>query len=535
MYSAGTDSTETTNDGTVKGTMLTYTNVITTAFTLGEQITGGTSGATAYVANVQSEPKRIYIVGKTGTFQASETITGGSSGATATLDSGGSFETNQSGRILVTQFGNSAVAGDSLEFAQTDGNAYQIQSVSSVTANSVAYHIIVFSTSRATPVADATTVKCRRRFSIIRLTGHDFLQVGTGDKTTTNWPGEPTQSPSQADQIITNATDPGRVYYVATDDLGNFYVGEFFKVDQATGTATLNSSAFDLKGLQSLQLGSIGGLIGASINEFTTDGTFSQNSDVKVPTQRAVKTYVDAISSSSGDFTVGNDLTVTGNMTVNGTTSTVNSTNTTISDVRIELGTGTSGSAVKDAGIIIERGSDSNVFMGWDESQNKVVFGTGTFDGSTAGNDLTYSDADVKVGRLEVNRIVVNEIIESAAVKTDLLTGQPNINLEDEALHYFTNNATGNWTFNMRGGPSTTLNSMMNTGEVMTVSLLTTQGGTAYYMNGFKIDGTTVTVKWANDTAIAAGTTNAIDVYTFSIVKTGNDAYTVLGSMSTYG
>ena len=76
---------------------------------------------------------------------------------------------------------------------------------------------------------------------------------------------------------------------------------------------------------------------------------------------------------------------------------------------------------------------------------------------------------------------------------------------------------------------------MMNTGEVMTVSLLTTQGGTAYYMNGFKIDGTTVTVKWANDTAIAAGTTNAIDVYTFSIVKTGNDAYTVLGSMSTYG
>ena len=110
VYSAGTDSTETTNDGTVKGTMLTYTNVITTAFTLGEQITGGTSGATAYVANVQSEPKRIYIVGKTGTFQASETITGGSSGATATLDSGGSFETNQSGRILVTQFGNSAVA-----------------------------------------------------------------------------------------------------------------------------------------------------------------------------------------------------------------------------------------------------------------------------------------------------------------------------------------------------------------------------------------------------------------------------------------
>ena len=76
---------------------------------------------------------------------------------------------------------------------------------------------------------------------------------------------------------------------------------------------------------------------------------------------------------------------------------------------------------------------------------------------------------------------------------------------------------------------------MMDTGDTMTVSLLTTQGGTAYYMNGFKIDGTTVNVKWANDTAISAGTANAIDVYTFSILKTGNAAYTVLGSMSTYG
>ena len=107
----------------------------------------------------------------------------------------------------------------------------------------------------------------------------------------------PTQNPAQADHVITNETDPGRVYYTATDDLGNFYVGEFFKVDQATGKVTLDSSAFDLKGLESLQLGSIGGLIGASINEFSTDGTLSQNSDNKCPTQAAVKTYVDTVNS----------------------------------------------------------------------------------------------------------------------------------------------------------------------------------------------------------------------------------------------
>ena len=67
-------------------------------------------------------------------------------------------ETNQSGRILVTSFSTSADPGDSLQFANTDGNAYQIQTVSSVTANSVDYHVLVFSTSRATPVPDGTQV-----------------------------------------------------------------------------------------------------------------------------------------------------------------------------------------------------------------------------------------------------------------------------------------------------------------------------------------------------------------------------------------
>ena len=316
VYSAGFDAGESPNQGTVRGNMLTYVGVLSQSFTDGEQITGGSSGATAYVVNVQSEPKRMYVVQKSGTFSANETVTGGTSGATATM-AAASVETNQSGRILVTQFSSSADAGDSLQFASTDGNAYQIQSVSSVTANSVAYHILVFSTSRATPVATGLTVNVRKEFSLIRLTGHDFLQVGTGGTDTTNWPNNPTQDPAQADQVVTNETDPGRVYYTATDDLGNFYVGDQFKVDQATGNVTLDASAFNLSGLESLRLGSVGGLIGASINEFSTDGTLSQNSDTKVSTQKAVKTYVDTLD----DVTpVGGTFSIAGIGTVTGTT-----------------------------------------------------------------------------------------------------------------------------------------------------------------------------------------------------------------------
>ena len=272
--------------------MLTYTNVLTPSFQDGEQITGGTSSATAYVVNVQAEPKRIYIVSKSGTFQGGETVTGGTSGATATLASS-SFDTNQSGRILVSTFASIPTAGDSLQFNSTDGNAFQIQSVSSVTANSVVYRVLVFSTSRATPVADGVGLLVRKEFSLVRLTGHDFLQVGTGGTDTTNWPNNPTQNPNQSYQVMTNETDPGRVYYTATDELGNFYVGDQFKVDQATGNVTLDASAFNLSGLESLRLGSVGGLIGASVNEFSTDGTLGQNSNNKVPTQAAVKSYVD--------------------------------------------------------------------------------------------------------------------------------------------------------------------------------------------------------------------------------------------------
>jgi len=423
VFSKGYDSSESANQGAVVGTMLTYAGVIGTAFTLGEQITGGTSGATANVVNVQSEPKVMYIVNQSGTFQAGETVSGAS--ASIALDSGAGFAANQSGRILVTTFATSPDTGDSVQFASTDGNAYQIQNISDMAVASTTYRIMVFSTSRATPVAPAVVVNCRKRFSTVRLTGHDFLKIGTGDKTTTNWPGTPTQPPSQADQIVTNTTDPGRVYYVATDELGNFYVGDYFKVDQATGNVTLDASAFDLKGLESLQLGAIGGLIGASINEFSTDGDMVQNSDSKAPTQAAVVTYTGklaAITPTGGTFAVTGNATISGNLTVSGTTTTVSSTNTTIADQLVELNTGQSGAPSGDIGHIFERGDQNNVFLGWDESEDKFRLATTTATGASTG-DLSFVALATLLANIE-GTVTGNA---STATTAGNLTGTPNI------------------------------------------------------------------------------------------------------------
>ena len=591
VYSAGYDATETTNNGVAKGSMLTYTNVLTTEFTLGEQITGGTSGATAYVANVQSEPKVIYIVGKSGSFQANEVVTGGTSSTTATL-AAASFDTNSTGRVLVTTFGTSPAPGDSLEFGSTDGNAYQIQTVSTVTANSVDYEILITATSRPTPIPDSTVARTRKRFSLVRLTGHDFAKVGTGDKTTTNWPGQPTQPADQADQIVTNSTDPGRVYHVSTDEDGNFYVGDYFKVDQATGNVTLDASAFNLKGLQTLQLGAIGGLIGATINEFSTDTSLSQNSDNKVPTQKAIKTYVasqitaqdvdfsadagtgavdldsqvfvvsgtanEVNTSASGntltiglpnDVTIGQDLTVTrnavitGNLTVNGTTVTNATTNTTIADNLIELNSG-AGSNANDCGILIERGSTGdNAIIAWDESADKFVVGTTTATNTDTGN-LTIAAADLQAanitaGNTSVTRLITGEVIEKVNIDSGSgPNGTLGVDLADFAVHYYSGNAAGDWTFNFRGDGSTTLASMMATGESLTVGQIVSQGGTAYKITGLQIDGTNLwsNINWAGGAAPSAGNASSKDVYSFTFVRTGSGAsdWIILGSMTNY-
>ena len=143
---------------------------------------------------------------------------------------------------------------------------------------------------------DQTTLTFREAFSQVRMSGHDFLDIGTGGFADTNYPviidADYTQPPNQERETL--AENGGRVFYVTTDQDGNFRVGDYFKVEQATGRATLSSEEFDLAGLNELQLGSItAGKQGATINEFSTDGTFADNSDTSVPTEKATKTYVD--------------------------------------------------------------------------------------------------------------------------------------------------------------------------------------------------------------------------------------------------
>ena len=279
-----------TSESAVTGTLLgEQVNFVYQGGTINEGNTfTTTSGATGIVTNVQYSANKVYVRNTTGTFTLGDVFTF-SDGGTGTISAGAKEQ--QKGFVLVlTGLTAAPKPGQSIQITG-DSVAYVIQSVTGTYVNTTSIMTVVLAQEKPTGSASGTVVTLRSKYSQIRLTGHDFLSIGTGGVTTTNYPGEPIQPASQGNE--TNEVYPGRVYYVSTDQDGNFRVGEYFRIDQATGRATLNANAFDLAGLTSLKLGSIGAQLGETINEFSSDGTLSGNSNTAVPTEYAVKAYAD--------------------------------------------------------------------------------------------------------------------------------------------------------------------------------------------------------------------------------------------------
>jgi hypothetical protein len=130
--------------------------------------------------------------------------------------------------------------------------------------------------------------------------------------------------------------------------------------------------------------------------------------------------------------------------------------------------------------------------------------------------------------------VTVDYIKETTTVSATAAASTVNYDVATQSILYYTTNASGNWTLNLRGNSSTTLNSLMSIGQTITVTFITTQGATAYYNNVVTIDGNAVTPKWQNGVTPSAGDINSLDVYTFAIVKTANATYTVLASLAKF-
>lgn len=142
----------------------------------------------------------------------------------------------------------------------------------------------------------------------------------------------------------------------------------------------------------------------------------------------------------------------------------------------------------------------------------------------------TFTALQTFSGSTSVAAALLTNAKEIATVSATAATGTINYDVTTQSVLYYTTNASANWTVNFRGSSGTSLNTLMATGECITVAFLVTQGSTAYYNSAVQVDGNSVTPKWQGGTAPTAGNASGVDVYTYTIVKTGSAAFTVFAA-----
>ena len=131
----------------------------------------------------------------------------------------------------------------------------------------------------------------------------------------------------------------------------------------------------------------------------------------------------------------------------------------------------------------------------------------------------------------------IAQILETTTLSTSAVTATQNYDvITNGAVTYVTASNTSNYTLNVRGDGSTTLNSVMSTGQALTIAHLVTNGATAYYLTTLQIDGTTsgVTTEWQNGAAPSAGNTNSVDIYSITIIKTGSATFTAFAAQTKF-
>lgn len=170
--------------------------------------------------------------------------------------------------------------------------------------------------------------------------------------------------------------------------------------------------------------------------------------------------------------------------------------------------------------------------------QALVTNGTGTLSWAAAGISAssanTFTALQTFSGSTSVLAMALKNAAELATVSATAATGTINYDITTQSVLYYTSNASGNFTINFRASSGTSLNTAMATGDSVTVAFLNTNGGTAYYNSAVQVDGSSVTPKWQGGTAPSSGNASSIDVYVYTIVKTGSATFTVAASQTRF-
>jgi hypothetical protein len=151
-------------------------------------------------------------------------------------------------------------------------------------------------------------------------------------------------------------------------------------------------------------------------------------------------------------------------------------------------------------------------------------------------NNIFSSGSIVHTGSMQIvsGTLAVQSIFEKVSVTASAAPATLNYNVLDQAILFHSASSTTNWTLNFRGNASTTLNSVMSTGQSLTTTLMVLNTTTAYSASAYQIDGTSITPRWQGGTSGSANS-NSLDAHTFTIIKTSaTPTYVLLGSITKY-
>lgn len=146
----------------------------------------------------------------------------------------------------------------------------------------------------------------------------------------------------------------------------------------------------------------------------------------------------------------------------------------------------------------------------------------------------TLTGAETLTSKTLAGTLLDKNTREKTTVSATAATGTISFDVLVQQVLFFTSDSTANFTVNIRGDGSNTLDSLMAVGEAITLAFLVTNGGTAYYNNVVQIDGSIVTPKWQGGDAPTEGNVSSVDIYTYTAIKTGAATFSVFSSQTQF-
>ena len=182
-------------------------------------------------------------------------------------------------------------------------------------------------------------------------------------------------------------------------------------------------------------------------------------------------------------------------------------------------------------GNVLKRASTTGVLKAASGVINSAVAGTDYVAPNVA---TTFTATQTFSGSTSTFGAILNDVAEVATVVATAATGTINVDVTTQSVLYYTSNASGNWTVNLRASSGTALNTALSSNQAITIAFLVTQGGTAYYNSNVQVDGVAITPKWQGGTAPTAGNASGVDSYLYTVVKSGTGSLTVFASQTQF-